>query len=66
MRTLVSNQPWIGASRVPFLPPPSPVSVAAPSVCACGAALTLEMERDLGECVDCSAEAAGVSNRRPL
>jgi hypothetical protein len=44
---------------VPFLPP-RPV---APARCACGAEITLEMERDLGECCDCMAEAAGVSNR---
>jgi len=44
---------------------PDPVAVQAPEVCACGEPLDLEMERDLGECANCQAEAAGVSNRRP-
>lgn len=55
MTTSVSRQPFLVARRVPFLPPPPPR-------CACGEALTLEMERDCGTCVDCQAEAAGVSN----
>lgn len=45
--------------KVPFLPaPPDPTAVTAPKVCACGAALEMEMEKDLGECVDCDYEAA--------
>lgn len=46
-----------------FCSPPDPVGVQAPEVCACGEPLDLEMERDLGECVCCQAEAAGVTNR---
>ena len=44
--------------RVPFLPPP--VTTPAPPVliCACGAVMDLEMEKDEGRCVNCAFEAA--------
>ena len=53
------------ASQGPFVYVPPDPMVSAPEFCACGSALEMEMERDLGECVDCQAEAAGLSNRRP-
>jgi|GEM_PF-7001532 len=43
----------------PFIPAP----LAVQQFCTCGEHLSLEMERDLGTCVDCQAEAAGVTNR---
>lgn len=48
--------------RVPFLPPAS----TAPSfpVCACGAELDMEMEKDEGRCVDCAFQAAEAGFRR--
>lgn len=50
---------WDAArARIPFLPAPDPTTVTAPKVCACGAALEMEMEKDLGECVDCGYKAA--------
>jgi len=63
MHRQVSPQPWLGARPVPFLTGPGPqVAVLAPERCACGEPLDLEMERDLGQCCNCQAEAAGVSN----
>lgn len=46
------------ATLAPFLLAPTPVER-----CACGEALSLEMERDCGVCVDCQAEAAGVNHQ---
>jgi hypothetical protein len=61
---------WASArERVPFLPPPEPApdpcAVIAPSACACGAPFEMEMERDLGECVDCAFRAAEAAYGRP-
>ncbi len=39
----------------------APFFCTPPQTCACGEPITLEMERDLGVCLDCQAEAAGVS-----
>ncbi len=50
--------------RVPFLPAVQEEidamnpAILRPATCACGAALEMELERDLGECVDCSYKAA--------
>lgn len=53
------------AILAPFLPAPDLISMAmgvtAPTICACGGALELEMERDLGECVNCQAMAVGMN-----
>ena len=35
-----------------------PLAEPKPTVCACGAAFEMELERDLGQCVDCAWEAA--------
>jgi hypothetical protein len=49
----------IAEELAPFLPAaPDPNSVTTPKTCACGADLTMEMEKDLGECVDCGYKAA--------
>ncbi len=55
---------WASPGAVPFLPPPNPAAVTAPTVCACGEPLTMEMERDLGECVECQFRAALLAEGR--
>lgn len=50
------------APFLPSLPPPATFPDLASRFCPCGGRLDLEMERDLGLCVDCQAEAAGVSH----
>ena len=44
-----------------FLPPAPRVT----KFCACGEPLTMEMELDAGECVDCMADAARVPDPTP-
>ena len=43
-----------------FLPPAPP----EPRFCECGERLVMEMETDIGICVDCQAEAARESQTR--
>lgn len=53
------------AILAPFLPVPDlnpALAVAVPTVCLCGGAIDMEMERELGMCVNCQAEAAGLSH----
>lgn len=52
------------AILAPFLPSPTPGpdTPPPPEFCACGEPLTREMERDEACCVECLAEAAGVSH----
>ena len=54
------------AILAPFLPSLPLTTLPDPDLasrfCLCGARMDMEMERDLGLCVDCQAEAAGVSH----